>query len=142
MSADILWGVVLGFLLATVLIFAGLGLAQWLDKSKREQEIQARLNRASNKIQENETLLQNSLNENSKLSSDLQVMRKVCGDMAEDALVYFEQNPVIFGERNRDRIVGVLHEVLAYAGRSRTTPVALLEHHINGGSNEQSTNAR
>ena len=141
MSADILWGVVLGFLLATVLIFAGLGLAQWLDRSKREQEIQARLNRASNKIQENETLLQEALSEKSKLVSDLQVMRKVCGDMAEDALVYFEQNPVIFGERNRDRIVGVLHEVLAYAGRSRTTPVALLEH-LNGGSNDQSTNAR
>lgn len=134
MSGELLIGVLIGSLVTSILLIGGLWVAQLLDRSGKEKEIQARLNRACRTIEENETLLQQTMEENSKLVSDYNIMRQVCGDITETTLVYFENNPAIFGERDRAKLVEELYTVLEYCGRNRTQPVALLEH-LNGGSN-------
>ncbi len=140
MAEGFLTGCLVGMVFMAVLLIVGLWVAQILDRSGREKEIQARLTHVLSKIEENEAILQQTLDENSKLASDFRFMSQICGTAIESALVYFEQNPVIWGEKNRDKIVAELHEALHYAGKERVTPLALLEHHLtNGGMNEQST---
>ena len=140
MTYETLVGIIIGSVGMAIIIFLGLWVAQFLDRSHREMEIQARLNRAIATIERNEMLLQSSINENSKLSSDLNFMRKVCGASIEQTLAYFEQTPAIFGDRNREKIIAELHETLVYTGRSRVEPIALLEHMLtNGGEYEQSS---
>lgn len=141
MSADTLWGVLFGGLLFTVVIFAGLGLAQWLDRSKREEEIQARLTRLQRKAENMNALLEKSYNENSAISSDLQFTRQICGSTIEQTLAYFEQSPKMFGDKKRELIIAELHQTLTYTGKTRVEPIALLEHILtNGGDNESTFN--
>jgi len=135
---DILWGAVIGGVVMTVLIFGGLGFAQWLDKSRREEEIQARLNRALKKIEQNDSLLQQEISLNSQITSEFAFAKHICATAIEQTLAYFEQTPAIFGDKNRDKIKQELHETLGHIGRNRKEPIALLEHILsNGGDHEQ-----
>ena len=139
MNESFLIGCLLGGLAMTILVFGGLGLAQWLDKSRREEEIQARLNRALDKIREKECILEQEVSHSAKVESDMAFTKQICGTAIEQTLVYLEQTPAIFGDKKRAKIIQELHETLTYTGKERTQPVALLEHIVsNGGSNEQS----
>jgi hypothetical protein len=138
MSEGFYIGCLIGAIVASVMLIGGLWVAQLLDCKKREQEIQARLTRAIAKIAENETLLQQEMSHSSKVESDLQFTRQICGAAIEQTLVYFEQNPAIWGEKDRSKIMQELYSALEYTGKDRTAPVALLQH-FNGGDNEQPT---
>ena len=100
----------------TILVFGGLGLAQWLDKSRREEEIQARLNRALDKIREKECILEQEVSHSAKVESDMAFTKQICGTAIEQTLVYLEQTPAIFGDKKRAKIIQELHETLTYTG--------------------------
>lgn len=139
MNEGFLIGCLIGGIVMTVLILGGLGFAQWMDKSKREEEIQARLNRALDKIREKECILEQEVSYSAKVASDLAFTKQICGTAIEQTLAYLEQTPSIFGDKKRTKIIQELNETLVYTGKERTQPVALLEHILsNGGSNEQS----
>lgn len=131
-------GCLIGAIVTAVMLIGGLWVAQLLDCKKREQEIQARLTRAIAKIADNETLLQQEMSHSSKAESDLQFTKQICSQAIEQTLVYFEQNPAIWGEKDRSRITDELYSALEYIGKERTAPVALLEH-LNGGEHDEST---
>lgn len=120
------------------LIYLGVLILRVLSRKGEEEKIQARLNKVLREIQEKETILQQELSHSSQVESDLAFMKLVCGRVIENTLVYFEQNKVIWGEKERDSIVAELHEALNYTGKERVTPVALLQH-FNGGDHEQPT---
>lgn len=138
MNTDILWGILVGAVGMGVLIYLGVLILRVLSRKGEEEKIQARLNKVLREIQEKETILQQELSHSSQVESDLAFMKLVCGRVIENTLVYFEQNKVIWGEKERDSIVAELHEALNYTGKERVTPVALLQH-FNGGDHEQPT---
>lgn len=134
--SDILWGVLVGSTGMASLIYLGALVFRYLSNRSKEVEIQARLNRAVSTIAQNETLLQQEMSHSSKVESDLQFMQQICGAAIEQTLVYFEQHPAIWGEKDRSKIMQELYSALEYIGKGRTAPVALLQH-FNGGNNEQ-----
>ncbi|MBX2989489.1 MAG: hypothetical protein KF802_16490 [Bdellovibrionaceae bacterium] len=138
MNTDILWGILVGAVGMGALIYLGVLILRVLSRKGEEEKIQARLNKVLREIQEKETILQQELSHSSQVESDLAFMKLVCGRVIENTLVYFEQNKVIWGEKERDSIVAELHEALNYTGKERVTPVALLQH-FNGGDHEQPT---
>lgn len=121
-----------------VLIYLGVLILRVLSRKGKEEEIQARLNRARDKIKTSLAMLEEAESVISKMQSDFDFMKLACGRVIENTLVYFEQNKVIWGEKERDSIVAELHEALNYTGKERVTPVALLQH-FNGGDHEQPT---
>lgn len=140
MSEGFYIGCLIGAIVTATMLIGGLWISQVLDRNRREQEIQARLTRALSKISENEAILQQELSHSSKVESDLTFTKQVCGQAIEQTLVYFEQNPAIWGEKDRSRITDELYSALDYIGKERTAPVALLEHYNGGEHGEQLPN--
>ena len=136
MNSDILWGVLVGSVGMGALIYLGAIVMRYVSRHDREQEIQSRLTRALAKIRDNEIMLEREILHSDKVESDFKAMKLVCGKTIENTIVYFEQNPAIWGEKGRAQIVDELYSALEYTGRERKPPVALLEH-FNGGDNEQ-----
>lgn len=138
MNTDILWGILVGGVGMGALVYVGAVIIKVSSRKQKEEEIQGRLNRILRQLQQKETLLQQEISYSSRLESDYNLIRQVCGQTMEQTLAYFEQHPAIWGEKNRDKIIGELHAALEYTGKERVAPVALLTH-MNGGENEQST---
>jgi hypothetical protein len=133
-----LWGVLIGASGMGALTFVCFLVVRLVSRADREREIQARLNRALNSIRDKENILQQEISHSSKVESDLQFTRQICGATIEQTLAYFEQTQAIFGDKKREKIIAELHQTLAYTGKQRTEPIALLSHILtNGGDHEQ-----
>ena len=121
-------------------VFLGTLFVKMVERTRRETEIQARLNRAHATVQRNESLLQQTMAENHQLATDLNWLKQICATSVEETLAYLEQTTPIFGDKKRDKVKQELQEVLRYLGRERQEPIALLEHILtNGADHEQST---